>query len=214
MSVAWFGDRAVQFPVPDRRDRGHVLREIEVRLPDVDVRPGMSLLMVSVAEPDPGLKERVERVLSAIAAAGPGQAAVGVDEAARTVRIPVHYRGPDLEHAADALGCGVDDVVSAHALQVWQVAMMGFAPGFGYLVPIGDPRLDWAALPRRSSPRRRVPTGSVAIAAGMSAVYPSGMPGGWHLIGRTDEILFDPEDERTPALLSPGDVIHFVPVLP
>jgi len=86
--------------------------------------------------------------------------------------------------------------------------MMGFAPGFGYLIPDGRSLVDWSKLARRSDPRAEVPAGSVAIAAGMSAVYPANMPGGWHLIGQTAALVFD-VDRSPPALLAPGDVVTF-----
>ena len=88
--------------------------------------------------------------------------------------------------------------------------MMGFAPGFGYLIPIGAPLLRWDALDRRDRPRAQVPLGSVALAAGMSAVYPEPMPGGWHLIGTTTTRLFDAADLHAPTLLQPDDVVRFL----
>ncbi len=125
------------------------------------------------------------------------------------VAIPVAYGGEDLPMVAQALRASVEDVIRAHQEQRWTVAMMGFAPGFGYLVPIGDPLLDWTALARRDRPRERVASGSVAVAVGMSAVYPADMPGGWHLIGRTSLRLFDPADDATPSVLRPGAEVRF-----
>jgi KipI family sensor histidine kinase inhibitor len=83
--------------------------------------------------------------------------------------------------------------------------MIGFAPGYPYLGGL-PPRLH---LPRRATPRKAVPPGSVAIAAGMTGIYPARLPGGWHLIGRTDQRLFDPQADR-PCLLDPGDDVRFV----
>ncbi|MFM7064108.1 MAG: 5-oxoprolinase subunit B family protein, partial [Actinomycetes bacterium] len=126
------------------------------------------------------------------------------------VQVPVRYDGPDVDDVARLLGCSRQALTDAHHAQEWTVAMVGFAPGFGYLVPDGPSLLDWSSLPRRSSPRKQVPVGSVAIAAGMSGIYPTVMPGGWHLIGRTDVPMFDPADESRPALLRPGDRVRFV----
>jgi KipI family sensor histidine kinase inhibitor len=79
-------------------------------------------------------------------------------------------------------------------------------PGFSYL--IGLPTM--LHLPRRSTPRTRVPRGSVAIAAEFTGVYPQESPGGWHLLGRTDAVLWD--DAREPAaLLPPGATVRFRP---
>lgn len=125
------------------------------------------------------------------------------------VVIPVRYDGPDLEAVAVAAGLTSDEVVALHSRAVYRVAFCGFAPGFGYLAGLPD-RLH---LPRRTTPRTTVPAGSVAIAAGYAAVYPRPSPGGWHLLGSTDLVLFDPDRER-PALLEPGTVVRFEPVSP
>jgi KipI family sensor histidine kinase inhibitor len=185
-------------------DRSEVAAYLASCLPAASVRAGMATVLVELPEPEPGLLDRVSDLLpeyrpGSMAVAGP----------ARTVPIAVVYDGPDLRDVARILDCSMADVVSAHTTQVWSVAMMGFAPGFGYLVPADDPQLDWSRLHRRDRPRERVPAGSVAVAAGMSAVYPSGMPGGWHLIGRTGLRVFDAADERDPSLLKPGDLVRF-----
>jgi KipI family sensor histidine kinase inhibitor len=128
----------------------------------------------------------------------------------RVVAIPVRYGGadgPDLPEVAAALGLREAEVVALHAGQVHRVMMVGFAPGFPYIGPL-PAALD---LPRRATPRVAVPAGSVAIAAGLTGVYPARLPGGWHLIGRTDLALFDPTADP-PALLAAGDGVRFVPL--
>jgi KipI family sensor histidine kinase inhibitor len=120
------------------------------------------------------------------------------------VRIPVRYDGEDLDEVARRTGLTRAMVIELHSSREYRVYMLGFAPGFAYLGDL-DSRL---ALPRRDSPRKRVPAGSVAIAEGQTAVYPSATAGGWHLIGGTDLEMFgigrDP-----PALLAPGDRVVF-----
>ena len=126
----------------------------------------------------------------------------------RKVEIAVRYGGedgPDLEEVAARLGLAPHEVVVAHCEVVHHVLMIGFAPGYPYLGGL-PPRLH---LPRRATPRKAVPAGSVAIAAGMTGIYPARLPGGWHLIGRTEQLLFDPQAER-PCLLEPGDHVSFV----
>lgn len=130
--------------------------------------------------------------------------------------IPVHYSGSDLTDIAEALRLSPEQVITAHTTTRWRVQTIGFAPGFGYLAP--DPGNDdtitrdyWAQLPRRATPRHHVPAGSVAVAAGYSAIYPAAMPGGWHLLGTTTITLFDPTQPH-PSLLQPGDHVHFAPV--
>jgi len=126
------------------------------------------------------------------------------------VRIVVDYSGDDLAVTAAFFDITPSDLIAAHTSQSWRVAMMGFAPGFGYLEPIDDALLPWVTLPRRENPRAQVPKGSVALAAGMSAVYPSSSPGGWHLLGTTTTRLFDPHDDANPTLLRPGLRVHFI----
>jgi inhibitor of KinA len=85
--------------------------------------------------------------------------------------------------------------------------MLGFVPGFAYMG-----RVDASiAAPRRRVPRERVPAGSVGIAGEQTGVYPIATPGGWQLIGRTDAVMFD-AGRPTPSLLTPGDLVQFVPV--
>ncbi|MFE5776502.1 carboxyltransferase domain-containing protein [Brachybacterium sp. NPDC056505] len=122
----------------------------------------------------------------------------------RTRRIGVVYDGEDLEEVARATGLSAEAVVAAHTGTPWTAAFGGFAPGFVYLTG-GDARL---AVPRRDSPRTRVPAGAVALAGEFSAVYPKASPGGWQLVGRTDAVLFDP-DAKDPALIRPGDTVRF-----
>ena len=138
-----------------------------------------------------------------------------IDAPPALVVIHAAYDGDDLAHVADMLGCSVEGLANAHQAQRWRVAMMGFAPGFGYLVPEGPMTLPWSELQRRATPRSRVPAGSIAVAGGMSAVYPAPLPGGWHLIGTTVQRMFD-LDRRTPpgtgldpSLLHTGDEVAF-----
>lgn len=123
------------------------------------------------------------------------------------VRIPVRYDGEDLVEMADYLGLSVEELVRRHAASVWQVAFTGFAPGFAYLSG-GDPVFN---VPRRASPRTRIPAGSVGLAGTFSAVYPRATPGGWQLIGTTDVPMWD-LTRTPPALLQPGQRVQFVDV--
>ncbi|WP_403021254.1 5-oxoprolinase subunit PxpB [Salinibacterium sp. GXW1014] len=121
------------------------------------------------------------------------------------VEIPVHYDGDDLAEVAAILGLSEREVVERHTGTEYRVAFTGFAPGFAYLSG-GDPALD---VPRRATPRTRIPAGSVGLAGTFSGVYPRESPGGWQLIGVTDVPMWDLSRE-TPALLQPGDRVRFV----
>jgi KipI family sensor histidine kinase inhibitor len=123
------------------------------------------------------------------------------------VEIPVSYDGEDLADVAALMELDPVDVVRRHTGDQWTVAFGGFAPGFGYLTSSSG-RWD---VPRRSSPRTKVPAGSVALAGEFSGVYPRESPGGWQLIGRTEIAVFDLSRDPA-ALLRPGTRVRFVDV--
>ncbi|MFI7100560.1 5-oxoprolinase subunit PxpB [Streptomyces sp. NPDC050161] len=122
------------------------------------------------------------------------------------VEIPVRYDGPDLADVAALWGVTPDEVVRIHSGTAFHVAFCGFAPGFGYLTGLPEP----LHVPRRATPRTRVPVGSLALAGPYTGVYPRSSPGGWQLIGTTDAVLWDPQREPA-ALLAPGTRVRFVP---
>jgi KipI family sensor histidine kinase inhibitor len=131
------------------------------------------------------------------------------NQPANRVEILVRYGGedgPDLPFVAAYHGLTPAQVIEKHAEPIYQVGMMGFMPGFAYLLGL-DPTL---ATPRLDTPRTHIPAGSVGIAGQQTGVYPLASPGGWRLIGRTDQVLFDPQREPY-FLLSPGDEVRFVP---
>lgn len=126
---------------------------------------------------------------------------------ARVIDIPVCYEpemAPDLAEAANELGIAADELVQRHSSACYTVAMIGFAPGFPYLLGLPDS----LALPRLATPRTRVPAGSVAIGGKQTGIYPRESPGGWRLLGRTPLVLFDAA-RASPALLTPGDLVRF-----
>lgn len=128
--------------------------------------------------------------------------------AARTIEVPMCYGGelgPDLEDVATQRGLSVEQVIDLHLQSPHRVYMLGFAPGFPFIGGL-DPAL---VMPRRASPRTRIPPGSVAIARDQTCIYPLETPGGWNLIGRTPVRLFDP-NANPPCLLAPGDSVRFV----
>ncbi len=134
--------------------------------------------------------------------------AAGIDDG-ELFTIDVVYDGADLASVVTATGLSIDEVITRHSRGSYRVAFCGFSPGFGYLTGL-DPTLH---LPRRDTPRTRVPAGAVAIAAGYSAVYPAASPGGWHLIGTTNVPLWDTNLDP-PAALWPGRRVRFRQVDP
>lgn len=189
------GDRAVRFPTPGASARTLVAA--------VQEWPGV--VDVVVAREDVAVYFAHEPVLAELA---PRIAALSslrdVDRPGREHVLRVIYDGPDLDDVARATKLTIEDVIAAHREREYTVALMGFAPGFAYLDGL-DPRLE---LPRRASPRPRVPAQSLAIAGTQTAVYPFAGPGGWHLIGRVLDVrMFD---ENGP-LLALGDRVRFLP---
>jgi KipI family sensor histidine kinase inhibitor len=191
-------------------------------LVDVDDGPSPASLAAAIsAAGDPAVTEVVPAAVTVLVRTAPGAdpARVGrlvlecaarahqVEEAsgAEELVVPVVYDGADLPDVAEHTGMSVPEVVATHTGQVWTVAFCGFAPGFGYLRGEHD-RLH---VPRRSSPRTRVPAGAVALAGEFTGVYPRASPGGWQLLGRTDLRVWD-LDRRPPALLRPGVRVRFV----
>jgi len=125
-------------------------------------------------------------------------------------QVPVCYGasyGPDLEEMVTATGLTSAEIVARHAAPTYRVFMIGFSPGFAYMGPV-DPAI---AVPRRATPRVRVPAGSVGIAGQQTGIYPSETPGGWMLVGRTPVQPFQPTRPE-PFLFKAGDAVRFVPI--
>ncbi|MEL4356816.1 MULTISPECIES: 5-oxoprolinase subunit B family protein [unclassified Luteococcus] len=190
-----------------------------VELADADQR--RRLHRVLLEEPPAGLVELVPAARTVLlSAAGPEQLQGIVDHVNALVRaglpattqtasepttIAVRYDGEDLAQVAEVVGVSVREVVARHTGQLWTVEFAGFMPGFGYL----SGEHGGLTVPRLSSPRTRIPAGSVALADEFTGIYPQASPGGWQLIGSTDAPLWDPE-RTPPALLAPGARIRFV----
>ncbi|KAA1420809.1 allophanate hydrolase subunit 1 [Nocardioides humilatus] len=212
MNVLPYGDRALLLELPDTAAVVACVDALAVA-PDLadlvdDLVPGARTVLVRAC---PGidlaaLRTRVAPELSALEMREKGpKVQVQRESEHPEIQIPVQYDGPDLSHVGELTGLGEAGVVAAHTASPWRVAFGGFAPGFGYLVG-GDPRL---VVPRRDSPRTRVPAGAVGLAGEFSGVYPRESPGGWQLIGRTDARMWD-LDRDPPALLTPGARVRFV----
>ncbi|RBP71836.1 5-oxoprolinase subunit PxpB [Marinobacter nauticus] len=126
----------------------------------------------------------------------------------RLVELPVYYSaetGPDLQWLASESGLDCEEVIRRHSSVEYRVHALGFAPGFAFMGQV-DPSI---AAPRKTSPRKQVPAGSVGIADRQTAVYPQASPGGWQLIGRCPTSLFDPTKL---SLLKVGDRVRFTPI--
>lgn len=121
--------------------------------------------------------------------------------------LPVLYggeRGPDLEAVAAHERITPEEVVRRHAAYDGRVYMLGFSPGNAY---IGSSQPTFS-IPRRSTPRLKVPRGAVTVWESQTTIFPMEQPGGWHVIGNTPLRMFQP-DRKDPFFLHPGQRVRF-----
>jgi UPF0271 protein len=186
-----FGDAAWRIRLPESASGRAVLESLRgvAGVIDAVVCEHHAMVTFDPAAPPAGVATAIERAIADGARAS----------APREHLIRVRYDGPDLDEVA---------LAARHASGLYDVASIGFLPGFAYLRGL-DPRL---VLPRRASPRARVPSRSVGLGGPYTGVYPFASPGGWNLIGTAlDFIAFDP---RAGAALALGDRVRFVAVSP
>ncbi|MFC9693479.1 allophanate hydrolase subunit 1 [Kribbella sp. NPDC056951] len=196
MQILPAGDRALLVELDDLDEvLGYYAALLADRPPNaVDIVPAARTVLVTTTGSLSALNRHLLEVQPLTTARSSGD----------LLEVPVVYDGEDLQDVAELLGCTAAEVVERHTGEEWTVAFCGFAPGFGYLTGTAD----WN-IPRRSSPRTKVPVGAVALAGEFSGVYPRESPGGWQLIGRTDLKIFD--QQRDPAaLFHPGRRVRFV----
>lgn len=206
MKLSSYGDHAlfVDLELPDGEDRmprTHLIaRTLRERFPESDVVIGVGCLTVHGRDvPRSEIEALVRSLLD-----GPSQ----IGDEPRIHRVPAIYDGPDLEEIAERTGLSRAQVIELHAGRDYLVEVVGFLPGFAYLGPI-DPRL---VVPRRPSPRPRVPQNAIGIAGAQTGIYPFASPGGWNLIARAvDFLAFDPSREP-PIAFTPGDRVRFEPL--
>jgi KipI family sensor histidine kinase inhibitor len=135
--------------------------------------------------------------------------ATATDVVGKTVEVAVQYggeAGPDLLEVARFAGVSPEAAIGVHSDAAYRVFMIGFLPGFAYMGTVDST----IAMPRRETPRVRVPAGSVGIGGLQTGVYPRESPGGWRLIGRTNARVFD-ASRSEPCMFAPGDVVRFTP---
>lgn len=128
-------------------------------------------------------------------------------EESKLFEIPVYYGlevGLDLKDLSSYSNLSIEEVISLHSSKIYNIYSLGFSPGFAFLGKV-DKKI---AKPRLSSPRAKIPKGSVAIANEQTSIYPNESPGGWNIIGRSNFTLYDKSiDNLTPFSL--GDRIKF-----
>ncbi len=127
------------------------------------------------------------------------------DDEGELVELPVSYDGPDLESVAEHCGLDVDEVVRA-------------APRGGVRRGVLRVRARFRLPHRAARGARGAAAGGAAVQGArpgrsgwpgtFTGVYPRSSPGGWQLIARTEDELWDVEREP-PALLAPGTRVRF-----
>ena len=192
--VERLGDRAVRFARPAVPARALVR----------DIRTWPGVVDVVIARDDIGVYFAGAPILDPARIAALASLP-DLSDPPREHELRAVYDGEDLLAVASTLAVTPAEVISLHASRTYTVEVMGFLPGFAYLTGL-DPRL--ASLPRRATPRTRVPAGSIGIAGGYTGVYPFDSPGGWHLLGRVLETRMFSNDG---ALLALGDRVRFIP---
>jgi UPF0271 protein len=190
-----FGDGAWRAPLPEGANGRALLEALRAvpRVVDAVVTERHAVVTFEPAAPPDGVKEAIERALSAPMAG----------RASREHVVRVRYGGPDLDELAQRAGISPADVSALHADRTYRVAVIGFLPGFAYLRGL-DARL---VVPRRPSPRTRIAALSVGVAGPYTGVYPFASPGGWNIIGSA--VGFSPFDERVGATFGLGDQVRF-----
>lgn len=127
---------------------------------------------------------------------------------AGTIRIPVYYdieQQWDLNHVATSCQLSTEQVIKLHSSTVYRSYALGFTPGFCYLASL--PKA--IVMPRKASPRIKVPKGAVAIAEQQTAVYPNESPGGWHIIGQTPIPMYHSVNGQFSATINVGQSVQF-----
>lgn len=207
--VSFIGSRSILLEAPGEFDLAAqrwiwALSQIAGAWPDVaEVIPGMTNLLTIFKETPESPEAVADRLLNA------WDNASSVDLAGKTVEIPVHYGGEyatDLAALCDFSGLSDRDVVRIHHEATYRVFALGSAPGFGYLHGL-DARI---YMPRKTVPSIKMERGCVTIGGMQTGVAMLTGPNGWNSIGYADLQMFDPS-AATPALLAPGDTVHFVP---
>ena len=206
------GDTALVVEFGDRIDRrlSNLVLALAKRLRDaridgiVDILPTFRSLMVQY---DPLLissKQLVEQIDRA------AQGLRTTESSGRHWRLPVCYDtqvAPDIAEVCAQTNLSAAQLIERHSAITYHVYMLGFLPGQAYM---GDVPAE-LALPRRQTPRTKIPAGSLAMATTMTCIFPLETPCGWHLIGRSPVRLWDMASGLAP-LLAPGDKVTFAPI--
>ena len=125
-------------------------------------------------------------------------------------KLPICYDdsfGLDIIHVSKKTKLSHKEIIDTHLKGNYKVNMIGFLPGFVYLSGL-EKKL---SIPRKKTPRKEIPEGSIAIANSQTGIYNIKSPGGWNVIGRTPSSLFN-KNLTPPIQLKEGDIVNFYEV--
>lgn len=125
----------------------------------------------------------------------------------RNLKIPICYDEEfalDMERVMEYTNLSYKEIISLHTSKSYAVHLVGFLPGFPYLGEL-DQRLH---VPRLEKPRKLVNASSVGIGGYQTGIYPIDSPGGWNIIGKTPNALFNVRNDK-PTLFQVGDLVTF-----
>lgn len=128
----------------------------------------------------------------------------------REINVPVCYDPTfalDITTIADHTKMSPAKIIAIHCAVRYRVYMLGFLPGFAYMGEV-DKRL---YMPRKKLPQK-IAAGSVGITGKQTGIYPLNSPGGWNIIGRTPEQLFETSGDTIQTFFEPGDIVQFYPI--
>lgn len=129
----------------------------------------------------------------------------------KIIDIPVYFGDDvawDLDEITESLNLTKQEFIALYTQQTYQAYALGFTPGFCYLGSLNKQ----LQLPRRATPRLKIPSGAVAIAEEQTAIYPNESPGGWNIIGRTPLPLYQISNEAFTPAISVGDSVKFTEI--
>ena len=199
LKLVRIADDVFEFQVGTARHAQALARALRSAEMAEDVVAGLDRVAVRF---EPARAEEVKAWLS-----GLQSLPITEDADLKVVEIAVQYGGefgPDLTPICEAMDLSEAAFIALHTEAEHSVEMIGFTPGFSYISGLPD---DFK-IPRLGTPRPRVPAGSIGISAAFTGIYALAGPGGWPLIGRTQETLFDPNASE-PFRLHPGQRVKF-----
>ncbi len=99
------------------------------------------------------------------------------------------------------------------ATPYWTV-MVGFTPGLPWLYPMGVSGDKVIQAPKYNRPRTWTPDRAVGLGGAFLAIYSVRNPGGYQLLMRTTNPIYDPRQQHpdfkeNPVLLKPGDILRW-----